>query len=74
MSQRWVGLDAERPPDASNHTVFVSELLAQNMFYPFQRGDRLYTSEPDVCGRQVLTYKDGPRAENIERFIMIIDS
>ena len=25
--------------------------------------DRLYTSEPDVCGRQVLTYKDGLIAE-----------
>ena len=25
-------------------------------------GGRLYTSESDVCWRQILTYKDGPRA------------
>ena len=29
---------------------------------PFQRGDRLYTSESDVCRRQILTYKVDPRA------------
>ena len=28
---------------------------------PFQYGDRLDTSESDVCGRQILTYEDGPR-------------
>ena len=33
---------------------------------PFQRGNRLYTSESDVCRRQILTYKDDPRAERIE--------
>ena len=30
---------------------------------PFQCGDRLYTSESDVCRRQILAYKDGPRTE-----------
>ena len=30
---------------------------------PFQRGDRLYTSESDVCRRQILTSKDDHRAE-----------
>ena len=30
-----------------------------------QRGDRLYTSESDVYGRQILTYKDGSRAERV---------
>ena len=30
---------------------------------PFQRGDRLYTSESDVCRRQILMYKDGSRTE-----------
>ena len=29
-------------------------------------GDRLYTSESDVYGRQILTYKDGPRAERVK--------
>ena len=27
---------------------------------PFQRGDRIYTSESDVCIRQILTYEDYP--------------
>ena len=31
--------------------------------YPFQHGDRLYTLESDVCRRQILTYKAGPRTE-----------
>ena len=29
----------------------------------FQRGDRLYTSESDVCRRQILTSEVDPRAE-----------
>ena len=28
----------------------------------FQRWDRLYASESDVCRRQILAYKDGPHA------------
>ena len=31
-------------------------------------------SESDVGRRQILTYKDGPRAERIEIFIMAADS
>ena len=27
--------------------------------------DRLYTSESDVYRRQILTYKDGPRAKRV---------
>ena len=30
---------------------------------PFQRKDRLYTSESDVCGRQILTSKVDSRTE-----------
>ena len=30
------------------------------IFYFFQCGDRLYTSESDVHRRQILTYKDSP--------------
>ena len=40
---------------------------------PFQRGDRLYTSESDVSRRQILMYKDGPQAEGIKTFIMVKD-
>ena len=32
-----------------------------NIFTRKECGDRLYTSESDVCRRQILTYKDGPR-------------
>ena len=31
----------------------------------FQREDRLYTSQSDVYRRQILTYKDGLRAERV---------
>ena len=41
--------------------------------YPFQRGHRLYTSESDVCRRQILTYKDGPCTERIKNMIMAVD-
>ena len=46
------------------------------IFYFFQRGDRLYTSESDVYRRQIMTYKDGPRAERVnptagERFVLV---
>ena len=34
-------------------------------FFLFQRGDRLYTSESNVYTRQILTYKDRPRAEMV---------
>ena len=37
------------------------------------RGDRLYTSESDVCRRQILTYKDDPRTERMKIFIIAVD-
>ena len=39
----------------------------------FQCGDRLYMSESDVCRRQILTYKDGPRTGRIKTIIMTVD-
>ena len=33
----------------------------------FQCGDRLYTAESAVYRRQILTYKDGSRAERVSR-------
>ena len=35
-------------------------------FHFFQIGDRLYTSESGVYRRQILTYKDDPRAERVK--------
>ena len=32
----------------------------------------LYTSESDVCRRQILTYKDDPRTERNELIIMVV--
>ena len=40
---------------------------------PFQRDDRLYTSESDVCRRRILTHKECPSAEIIKIFIMAVD-
>ena len=38
---------------------------------PFQRGNRLPTSESDVFIRQILTYKDGPRTEVVSRLLLL---
>ena len=35
-------------------------------FLLFQCEACLYTSESDVCSSQILTYKDGPRAERVK--------
>ena len=32
---------------------------------------RFHTSESDVYRRQILTYKDGPRAERIKIFLLV---
>ena len=37
-------------------------------------GDRLYTSESDVYRRQILTYKDDPRADRVKVQVMSIYS
>ena len=42
------------------------------MYQPFQRVDRLYTSESDVYRRQILTYKDGPRTKRIEKNLIAV--
>ena len=48
---------------------YMCHLIYNNLF---QRGDRLYTSESDVCGRQILIYKDGHRTERIKIFVMAV--
>ena len=41
---------------------------------PLQRGDRLYSTESDVCRRQIVTYKDDPRTERVNIiFLMASD-
>ena len=47
--------------------------LELGVHYHFQYEDRLYTSEYDVYRRQIVTYKDDPRTERIEIFIMAVD-
>ena len=40
----------------------------------FQGGGRLYTSESDVYRRQILTYKDDPRAERLVHVLSVVPS
>ena len=48
----------------------VMGLRPLEIFNFFQCGDRLYTSESDVC--KIITYKDGPRAERVKALTAII--
>ena len=49
----------------------INDLGDSNQF--FQRGDRLYTSESDVCRRQILAYKVDPRTKRIKIFLTAVD-
>ena len=40
---------------------------------PLQCGDRLQSSEYDVCRRQILTSKIDPRTVGVKIFIMVVD-
>ena len=48
-----------------NHVIFCDQVICASPITTqfFKRRERFYTSESDVCGRQNLTYKDGPRIE-----------
>ena len=35
--------------------------------------DYLYTSKSDICRRQILTYKYGPRTERSKIFLAAVD-
>ena len=43
------------------------------LIYLFNRVTVFYRSESDVCRRQIMTYKDGPRHEIIKIVIMAVD-
>ena len=49
----------------------MGDLRLLYIYQFFQHGGRLWTSESDVCRRQILTSKVGPRAERV-RLINII--
>ena len=56
----------------SPHPENTSHLnLTTHETFTFQSGDSLYTSESDVCGRQILTYKDSSRTKGIKKFLMV---
>ena len=55
------------------HLAERNETRRPTSFNPFSAGERLYTSESDVCRRQILTYKDCPRTERIKLFLMAVD-
>ena len=44
---------------------YVMGLRQLEIFLLLQLGERLFTSESDVFSRQILTYKDGPRAGRV---------
>ena len=44
---------------------YVMGLRPLEIFYFFQCGDRIYTSESDVYRHQILTSKYGPRTERV---------
>ena len=44
--------------DSSDLNVFQEQIDATDVFKPFQCGDRLYTSESEVCRRQYLNSVD----------------
>ena len=50
---------------SSEVTVFIRQNLTSS-------GDRPYTSESDVWRRQILTYKDGLRAEIIKIMVVMV--
>ena len=53
-------------------TCFVNIFVVKKS-KSLQRGDRIYTSESDVCRSQTLTYKDDPRTERIKICQMVVD-
>ena len=44
---------------------YAMGLRSLEIFYFFQCRRRLYTSESDVCRRQILTHKDGRHTEKV---------
>ena len=61
---------SERPQEHIHYLIWCIYSLTLS---PFQCGGRLYTSESDVHRRQILTYKDGPRTERIQIFLVVVD-
>ena len=57
-----------RPEWLQIHRIISYEYV----IWLFQHGHRLYTSESDVCRRQILAYKDCPRTERNKIFIMFV--
>ena len=53
--------------------MYLGALSAELRFEPSKCGGRLYTSEFDVCRRQILMYKDGRRTEGITSFMIAVD-
>ena len=53
--------------------MYLGALSAELRFKPSKCGGRLYTSETDVCRRQILMYKDGPRTESFKTFMIAVD-
>ena len=59
-------------PLPSKYTHIGWFIIYKRSAQHFQCGDRLYTSESDVCRCHILTYKDGPRTERIKTCLMVV--
>ena len=69
----WVLVIYFSSTTSEQRRVDVSVLMSLACLLPLQRGDRLSTSESDVCRRQILTSKVDPRTERVKIFIMVLD-
>ena len=46
--------------------VIINILILSELRPSLHIRNRLYTSESDVCRRQILTYKDGPHSDSVK--------
>ena len=54
-----------------NYLCYGSTAITNILFF-FSARIVLYTPESDVCSRQILTYKDGPRAEKVKACVLYL--
>ena len=66
----FIWIDIENGTEAS---LVFGRCIYVDMISPLQCGDILYSSESDVCGRQILTIKVDPRTARVKVFLIAED-
>ena len=56
------------------HVICQEKLCSSIQLLSLNFSAFLYTSESDVFIRQIMTYKDGPRAARIQIYMMAVDT